>query len=142
KPGDILQMGSLLGPQLRLHLKQSNQTTSTLSQSPANDLLSSLSELRLPTSEVRPAALEIEKLNWLLRAARQLNEGGATEDILSAFLHLTLQLTGLERGFVFLQEEDELRLALGLHADGKPAGEDSTVSRRAIHKAIESDSKF
>ena len=142
KPGDILQMGSLLGPQLRLHLKQSNQTTSTLSQSPANDLLSSLSELRLPTSEVRPAALEIEKLNWLLRAARQLNEGGATEDILSAFLHLTLQLTGLERGFVFLQKEDEMRFAQGLSADGMILEEDSTVSRRAIHKAIESESGF
>jgi phosphoserine phosphatase RsbU/P len=31
-------------------------------------------------------------------------KGGGIEDILSAFLHLTLQLTGLERGFVFLQD--------------------------------------
>jgi serine phosphatase RsbU (regulator of sigma subunit) len=141
-PGDVLQMGSLLGPQLRLHLKQSNHTTTTLLQSPANDLLSSLSELRLPTGEVRPAAREMEKLNWLLRAARQLNEGGAIEDILSAFLHLTLQLTGLERGFVFLQAEDEMRLAQGLSADGVILAEDSTVSRRAIHKAIEGESGF
>lgn len=142
KPGDVLQMGSLLGPQLRLHLNQGDHTTSTLLQSAANDLLSSLSELRLPTGEVRPAAREMEKLNWLLRAARQLNEGGAIEDILSAFLHLTLQLTGLERGFVFLQAEGEMRLAQGLNANGQILEEDSTVSRRAIHKALESESRF
>jgi serine phosphatase RsbU (regulator of sigma subunit) len=142
KPGDVLQMGSLQGPQLRFHPQQVSQTTSNLFQSPANDLLSSLSELRLPAGELRPAAREMEKLNWLLRAARQLNEGGAVDDILSAFLHLTLQLTGLERGFVFLQEESEMRLAQGLGADGTTLEEDSTVSRRAIHKAIESKSKF
>jgi len=139
---DVLQMGSLKGPQLRFHLKQSNETTSDLLKSPVTNLLSSLSELRLPAGELRPAAREMEKLNWLLRAARQLNEGGAIEDILSAFLHLTLQLTGLERGFVFLQEDGEMRLAQGLSSDGKSLEEDSTVSRRAINKAIESESEF
>jgi serine phosphatase RsbU (regulator of sigma subunit) len=142
KFGDVLQMGSLKGPQLRFQLRQYTQTTSDLLQSQVTSLLSSLSELRLPAAELRPAAREMEKLNWLLRAARQLNEGGAIEDILSAFLHLTLQLTGLERGFVFLQEEGEMRLAQGLSGDGKTLDEDSTVSRRAIHKAIESESKF
>ena len=142
KLGDVLQMGSLQGPRLRFHLQQANQVTGGLFQSKVTDLLSSLSELRLPAGELRPAAHEIEKLNWLLRAARQLNEGGAIEDILSAFLHLTLQLTGLERGFVFLQEEGELRFAQGLGADGSILEEDSTVSRRAIHKAIESESEF
>lgn len=139
---DVLQMGSLKGPQLRFHLKQSNQTTSDLLQSPVTNLLSSLSELRVPAGELRPAAREMEKLNWLLRAARQLNEGGAIEDILSAFLHLTLQLTGLERGFVFLQEDGEMRFAQGRSSDGKNLEEDSTVSRRAINKAIESESEF
>jgi phosphoserine phosphatase RsbU/P len=132
---DVLQMGSLEGPQLRFRLLADNPTIGALLQSPGVDLLSSLNELR-------PSAREMEKLNWLLRAARQLNEGGAIEEILSAFLHLTLQLTGLERGFVFLREEGEMRLAQGLRADGKSVEEDSTVSRRAIHKAIESESKF
>jgi len=139
---DVLQMGSLKSPKLRFRLQQHNQTTSGLLQSPITNLLSSLSELRRPAGELRPAAREMEKLNWLLRAARLLNEGGAIEDILSAFLHLTLQLTGLERGFVFLQEDGEMRLAQGLSADGETLEEDSTVSRRAIHKAIESESKF
>jgi sigma-B regulation protein RsbU (phosphoserine phosphatase) len=139
---DFLQMGSLHGPRLRFHIHQNDKTTSILLQSPASDLLSSLSELRLSANEIRPAAREMEKLNWLLRAARQLNEGGAIEDILTAFLHLTLQLTGLERGFVFLREEGEMRLAQGLAANGKLLEEDSTLSRRAMQKAIESDSKF
>jgi phosphoserine phosphatase RsbU/P len=138
---DVLQVGSLKGPPLRFHLSQ-DQTTNGPLQFPVVDLLSSLSELRLPASELRPAAREMEKLNWLLRAARQLNEGGAIEDILSAFLHLTLQLTGLERGFVFLQQGKEMQLAQGLNAAGKILEEDSTVSRRAIHKAIESESEF
>ena len=139
---DVVQMGSLKGPRLRFQLQQGNQTTSAQLQAPVTNLLSSLGELRLHTDELRPAAREMEKLNWLLRAARQLNEDGAIEDILSAFLHLTLQLTGLERGFVFLQEEGEIHLAQGLSADGRTLEEDSTVSRRAIHKAIESEAKF
>jgi sigma-B regulation protein RsbU (phosphoserine phosphatase) len=139
---DILQMGSLNGPRLRFHLQQNDSTSSGSLPSIAGHLISSLSELRLPADELRPAALEMEKLSWLIRAARQLNQGGAIEDILSAFLHLTLQLTGLERGFVFLREQGEMRLAQSLSADGKIVEEDSTVSRRAMQKAIESDSNF
>ena len=132
---DVLQIGSLEGPRLRFQLEESDQETNNLLLSPVTNLLSSLNALR-------PSARDIEKLNWLLRAARQLNEGGAIEDILTAFLHLTLQLTGLERGFVFLREQDKMRLAQGLRFDGEALAEDSTVSRRAIQKAIESDSKF
>jgi sigma-B regulation protein RsbU (phosphoserine phosphatase) len=139
--GDVLQMGSLNAPRLRFHLLQSDETVSEVVQSPATNILSSLNELRVHAGDVRPAAREMEKLNWLLRAARQLNEGGAIEDILSAFLHLTLQLTGLERSFVFLREEGKMRLAQGLGADGKTLG-DFMISRRAMQKAIESESKF
>jgi phosphoserine phosphatase RsbU/P len=139
---DVLQMGSLNGPRLRFHLQQDDETSTGSLLSHGSQLISSLSELRLPTDELRPAAIEMEKLNWLIRAARELNRGGAIEDILSAFLHLTLQLTGLERGFVFLREEGEMRLAQGLSADGKIVEEDSTVSRKAMQKAIESESNF
>jgi phosphoserine phosphatase RsbU/P len=139
---DVLQMGSLTGPQLRFHLREGDSATIRLSQSRVSELLSSLSEFRLPSDQLRPRAREMEKLNWLLRAARQLNEGGAIEDILSAFLHLTLQLTGLERGFVFLRDEGGMRLARGVGSDGKVLEEDSTVSRRAMQKAVESESRF
>jgi sigma-B regulation protein RsbU (phosphoserine phosphatase) len=139
---DLLQIGSLNGPRLRVHARRDDETQDALSQSAASDLLLSLSELRLPSGESRPATQEMEKLNWLLRAARQLNEGGGIEGILSAFLHVTLQLTSMERGFVFLQEKNQMKLALGLGSNDEPLQEDSTVSRRAISKAIESESKF
>jgi sigma-B regulation protein RsbU (phosphoserine phosphatase) len=139
---DVLQMGSLNALRLRFHLLESDETVTEVVQSPATNILSSLRELRVHAGDVRPAAREMEKLNWLLRAARQLNEGGAIEDILSAFLHLTLQLTGLERGFVFFREEGKMRLAQGLGADGKTIDEDFMISRRAMQKASESESTF
>jgi serine phosphatase RsbU (regulator of sigma subunit) len=90
----------------------------------------------------RPAAREMEQLSFLLNAARQLNAGGAITDIFHVLLQLSIQLTGVERGFVFLREGNDMRLALGLRADGTTVAEDSTISRSAMRKAIESDSKF
>ena len=139
---DVLQLGSLGGLRLRFHLSEHNENASDVARSSVTTLLSSLNELRGLGGGLRPAAREMEKLNWLLRAARQLNEGGAIEDILSTFLHLTLQLAGLERGFVFFREEGGMRLVQGLDAEGKIVKEDLSVSRRAMQKAIESDSRF
>jgi phosphoserine phosphatase RsbU/P len=139
---DVLQLGSLGGLRLRFHLSEHNENASDVARSTVTTLLPSLNELRGLGSGLRPAAREMEKLNWLLRAARQLNEGGAIEDILSTFLHLTLQLAGLERGFVFFREEGGMRLVQGLDAEGKIVKEDLSVSRRAMQKAIESDSRF
>jgi phosphoserine phosphatase RsbU/P len=140
--GDVLQLGSPNGMRLRFHLPSKEPTHAGFMHSGASGLLSSLSELRIPTSEQRPAAQEMEKLNWLLRAARQLNEGGEIDDLLSVFLHLALQLTGLERGFVFLQKDGEMRLAQGLGADGQILDEDSTISRKAMRRAIDNESEF
>jgi phosphoserine phosphatase RsbU/P len=139
---DVLQLGSLQGTRLRFHLRSKDASDTGFLHSAASDLLSSLSQLRIPAGELRPAAREMEKLNWLLRAARQINEGGEIEDILSVFLHLALQLTGLERGFVFLQKDGEMRLAQGLGADGQILHEDSTLSRKAMQRAIESEAEF
>src|SRR5271170_3637769 len=102
--GDVLQLGSLHGTRLHIKASKDGRATSGFSEPTAIDLLSSLSELRVSHEKILPAAHEMEKLNWLLRAARQLNEGGAIDEILKVFLHLALQLTGLERGFVFLRE--------------------------------------
>jgi serine phosphatase RsbU (regulator of sigma subunit) len=98
--------------------------------------------LRLPTGELHPETREIEQLNFLIQAARQLNEGGAIEDILGVLLQLTLQLTRLERGFVFLSEDGQMRFAKGLGPDGKIDRDDATISHRAMQRAIDSESKF
>jgi len=144
KTEDFLQLGSLKAPRMFFVLHQtggvSSQNTPRM-----HDLLSTLSGF-LPEGDPSPrrsGSREMEQLNFLLSAARALNSGGAIEDILRALLQITLQLTGVERGFVFLlEEEGQMRLAQGIRSDGQEVYEDSTVSRRAMQKAIESDSKF
>ncbi len=140
--GDVLQLGSLEGSEIHFHLEAGSGIDAGVLHTSVSGLLSSLNSLEPSGQSNRPAGSEIERLNWLLSAARQLNAGGAITEILTTLLQLTLQLTGVERGFVFLREEDKMRLALGLSADGKIVDEDSTVSRRAMQRAIESESKF
>jgi len=138
--GDLLQLGSLDGPEL--HFDAGVDGCVASHSGPATSLLSALRPLAQAAGSALPAAREIEQLNWLLSAARQLNAGGAIEEILTTLLQLTLQLTGVERGYVFLREGSEMKLARGLNANGQLIQEDSTISRRAIQKAIESDAKF
>lgn len=136
KTGDMLQLGSLRAPALQF------QEDGALSgRSSVSSLLTSLTELRSPGEPRRPAH-ELEQLNWLLRAARQLTEGRAIDDIVLGLLHLTLELTGLERGFVFLRSNGQMLLARGLSADGTVIEEDSTVSRKVMENAIQSGSRF
>jgi len=138
KSGDSLQFGSLNAVCFRFRVPEAD----TFSGSRATDLLSALSVFAPTEKNIPQPAREIEKLAFLLNAARQLNAGTAITDIFHALLRLTIQLTGVERGFVFLLEEGELRLGLGLRSDGTIVDEDSSVSRRAMQKAMQSDSKF
>ncbi len=145
-PDDVLQFGSLKAPRLGFELQLAKEPGARATE--ANDLLATLSGLRPQSAGEgsggqREGIREMEQLSFLLKAARQLNAGGAIDDILRALLQLTLQLTRVERGFVFLSGEDSrLTLGLGLQADGAIILEDSTVSHRSIAKAIESDSTF
>ena len=140
KAEDLLQLGSLHGP--RLHFRvDGDAATQVSSRSAMRDLVSSITQNDTATP-APPGLREMERLNWLLRAARRLNEGDAIADILSALVQLTLELTGLERGFVFLQHDHDLRLACGLSADGTVLEEDSTVSRTAMQNAVRSLSRF
>lgn len=143
RSGDTLQFGSVNAASFRFLLPSQVSSGASSSGGRAAELLSALSVFA-PTDKGIPApARDIEKLSFLLDAARQLNAGGAITDIFRALLQLSIELTGVERGFVFLIEDDgEMHLALGLRADGSNVEEDSTISRRAIQRAIESDSKF
>lgn len=140
KSGDALQFGSLSASTFRFLLPSDG--SESMSGSRAAELLSALSVFAPTDKNVPQPARELEKLSFLLNAARQLNAGSAITDIFHALLQLSIQLTGVERGFVFLRDGDTMRLALGLRADGNLVEEDSSVSRRAMQKAIESDSKF
>jgi serine phosphatase RsbU (regulator of sigma subunit) len=142
KHGDVLQLGSLKGCRIAFELETGSGLETSSHHNVVGSLLSSLTSLDHSDRLKRPAGGEIERLNWLLSAARQLNAGGAITEILTTLLQLTLQLTGVERGFVFLRESGEMRMARGLNANGQIISEDSTVSRRAMQMAIDSESKF
>jgi serine phosphatase RsbU (regulator of sigma subunit) len=140
KSGDTLQFGSLNAPCFRFLLPSSS--SDSISGSRPSDILSALSVFAPTDKNIPQPAREMEKLSFLLDAARQLNAGSAITEIFHALLQLSMQLTGTERGFVFLREGEGLRLEAGLRADGSAVREDASVSRRAMQKAIESDSKF
>ncbi|WP_263350428.1 SpoIIE family protein phosphatase [Acidicapsa acidisoli] len=142
KPGDVLQIGSLTGKKLRFVVESDEQVTGPLKQTSFHDLLSSIQEMPDTLAGIPPAAREIELLNWLLRAARQLNEGEVIDEILGALLHLTLQLTGAERGFVFLWADRKLHFAKGLDSAGEVLAQDQSISQKAIENAINSRRKF
>jgi sigma-B regulation protein RsbU (phosphoserine phosphatase) len=138
RSGDSLQFGSIDAVCFRFMLPE----TGSMSGIRANELLSALSGFDPTTGDLPRPTREIEKLSFLLNAARQLNSGGAINDVFHALLKLSMQLTGTERGFVFLLREGEFHLALGLRSDETLIEEDPSVSRRAMQKAVESDSKF
>ena len=142
KSGDTLQFGSVNAASFRLLLPALVSGSESFSGGRAAELLSALSVFAPTDKNVPAPARDLEKLSFLLDAARQLNAGNAIADIFRALLQLSIELTGVERGFVFLIEDGELHLGLGLRADGTIVEEDSTISRRAMERAIESNSKF
>ena len=124
-PNDLIHIGSLQGPLLRFG--RSNDTTSAL-----NGLL----------NQMQPSS-DLEKLNWFLEAARKLNGVGAVHEILISLIETTLQLTQVERGFVFLKDPSgTLRLSVGRNMQREALEDDSTVSHSAIHQAIRSASEY
>lgn len=139
RPGDTIQFGSANAGYFRFVLSE----TGSMSGVRADELLSALSGFESGAGkDGAQSSREIEQLSFLLNAARQLNSGGGIHDIFNALLKLSMQLTRTERGFVFLLKEGELCLSLGLRSDGTLLEEDNSVSRRAMQKAITSDSRF
>lgn len=124
-PNDVIHIGSLQGPLLRFG--KPDDTTSAL---------------RGLLHQMQPAS-ELEKLRWFLEAARKLNGVGAVHEILISLIETTLQLTQVERGYVFLKDPaGKLRLAVGRNAQHEPLEDDLTISHSAIQEAIRGASEF
>lgn len=140
RSGDILQFGSPRALPIRFH--SASAEVIKPQAPPSEDLLTVIGRFTGLDDGRRSAAIEIEQLNFLLNAARRLNAGNAKEDILHALLQLSIQLTSVERGFVFLGSADHLELALGLRSDGTEIKEDSTISRGAMERAMKSAPRF
>jgi serine phosphatase RsbU (regulator of sigma subunit) len=140
RPGDLLQFGSPSAPQVRF--QQGSVHPARQDPSLADVLMTAISRFSPSSKGESPVAREMEQLNFLIGAARRLNSGGAKADILQALIQLSIQLTGVERGFVFLRESDGMHPAMGYLANGDVVRDYSTLSRRAIRRAIESEAKF
>jgi serine phosphatase RsbU (regulator of sigma subunit) len=128
-PGDQIRLGFLQGPLL------------SLSEIPAShtSLRATLDHLKEPSSSDR----DLTKLSWFVEAARRLNNVGAVQEILAALIDTTLELTRVERGYVFLRNlAGELTLAAGRSHSGENLTDSSTLSHSAIRQAIESGSDF
>ena len=104
----------------------------------ARDFLSQISGIQI-SNEVT----DLEKLTIFLEAARKLNTSGVLDEILLSLLDVTLKLTGSERGYVFLKNEDgKLRLAAGRNSKGELLLDDKTISHSILEDALRSNSEF
>lgn len=128
-PGDQIRLGFLQGPLLSV-----SETTGS-----AHSLRTTLDHLKEPSG----SDADLTKLSWFVEAARRLNNVGAVEEILGALIDTTLDLTRVERGYVFLRNEaGDLTLAAGRNQRGEVLPESATLSHSAIRQAIDSGSDF
>jgi sigma-B regulation protein RsbU (phosphoserine phosphatase) len=128
---DTLHFGALDGPCMRLG------SPDTSSGSTIRDIIEQI-------PEVSSTGSALEKLNWFFESARKLKTtSGAVDQILGALLDTTLQLTQVERGYVFLcNEAGQLELALGRDDHGQELTDDATLSHGAIRQAMNNASEI
>jgi phosphoserine phosphatase RsbU/P len=127
---DTVHFGALDGPFLRLG------PADTSSGSTIREIIEQI-------PEVSASGTALEKLNWFFESARKLKTYGAVDQILGALLDTTLQLTQVERGFVFLRSESgQLELALGRDDHGEALTDEATLSHGAIRQAVNNASEY
>ena len=127
--GDAITFGSLEGPVLRV------ETSETESNSSLRDLIE-----QMPSGDSSSSGLE--KLRWFFESARKLTAEGAVDQILAALLDITLDLTRVERGYVYLiNPSGKLELALGRDNTGDSV-DDATLSHGAIAQAMSTSSDY
>ncbi|HYM77284.1 MAG TPA: SpoIIE family protein phosphatase [Candidatus Dormibacteraeota bacterium] len=104
----------------------------------AREFLSQISGIGL-----KPETTELETLRLFLEAARKLNTAGVLDEILITMLDVTLQLTGAERGYVFLKDEEgKLRLQAGRNSRKEPLLDDKTISHSILEESMRSNDEF
>ena len=104
---DTVHFGALDGPSLRISAEEPHDTSTI------RDIIDQI-------PEVSATGNALEKLRWFFESARKLKTSDAVDQILTALLDTTLQLTQVERGYVFLRNEaGEMQLALGRDDKGE-----------------------
>ncbi len=128
--GDTIRLGSQQGPLLRFGVEIEEE------QASIKDLIGQMSGSSAPNSD-------LEKLRWFLEAARKLNQVGAVDEILASLVETTLQLTKVERGYVFLKDASgQLKLAVGRSIAGEVLTDDLTISRSALLQATRTAAEY
>ncbi len=126
-PSDVIHLGSVEGP----HLRFGTPDSTTI-----RDLLHHIQHPSGPDSD-------IGKLSWFLEAARKMNGVGAVHEILVSLIETTIQLTQVERGYVFLKDAaGQLTLAAGRSNSHESLEDASTLSHTAIQQAIQGATEF
>jgi sigma-B regulation protein RsbU (phosphoserine phosphatase) len=88
----------------------------------------------------RSGSANLEKLRAVLEVARSLQSSFSTDDVLNTVVDAALAVTGAERGFLLLFNEDrELQVRSARSSSGGDlAADDLRVPRRLIQQALES----
>jgi hypothetical protein len=117
-PGDEIRLGFRQGPLLSVSEHAAARSS----------LRTALEHIKEPSG----ADADLAKLSWFVEAARRLNNVGAVQEILAALIDTTLELTRVERGYVFLRNPaGQLVLAAGRDLNGEAPF--SAPSRAALN---------
>jgi sigma-B regulation protein RsbU (phosphoserine phosphatase) len=92
---------------------------------------------------IKAETSELQTLRLFLEAARKLNTAGVLDEILITMLDVTLELTGAERAYVFLKDEEgKLRLAAGRNSKKEPLLDDKTISHSILEESMRANAEF
>jgi len=121
------------GDQLSLGVSDAYSLTFVLEEATLARLLE-----RIETAP-ESSAPRLQQLNFLLQLAQMLHRAAALEDILIAVVDSALQLSGADRGILFLMDEsDRLSLRLMRERSGVPGGTQATsYSEEIIQRVLE-----
>jgi serine phosphatase RsbU (regulator of sigma subunit) len=83
------------------------------------------------------AGANLAKLRAVLEVARTLQTSFSTQDVLNSVVDAALTITGAERGFLLLRQDDDLEMRVARDKQGRPLAEsDLRVPRRVIGRAL------
>lgn len=125
---DTVHFGALDGPSLHITALESHDTSTI------RDIIEQIPEV---------SGNALEKMRWFFESARKLKTSDAIDQVLVALLDTTLQLTQVERGYVFLRNEaGEMQLALGRDNKGEALTDEATLSHGAMRQAVSTANEF
>jgi serine phosphatase RsbU (regulator of sigma subunit) len=127
---DTVHFGALDGPSLHIAAEEAHDSSTI------RDIIDQI-------PEVSATGNALEKLRWFFESAHKLKTSDAVDQILVALLDTTLQLTQVERGYVFLRNESgAMTLALGRDDKGEALTDEATLSHAAMRQAISTANEF